>query len=82
MAKQQARKSSKELPQPERHAQPAHYGSGIDMSSRGEALPRPSGHARTESYQPEGGSRSQANSPVKARPTQEERYRKTKSMAI
>lgn len=47
---------------------------------------RPTGHARTESYQPQSQlpqpttSRSQAGSPVKGRTSREERHKKTKSM--
>lgn len=44
------------------------------------AAPRPQGHMRTESYQPQSGSRSQANSPVKKRMTPEERRQKTRSL--
>ncbi len=39
-----------------------------------------SGHARTESYQPSSGSRSQPGSPVKAKSSREARHQKAKSM--
>lgn len=49
--------------------------------SQQSAIPRPSGHSRTESYQTDHAvPRSQANSPVKSKPGREERHRKTKSM--
>ena len=57
--------------------------SGIPLPSRPAPAPRPSaGHQRTESYQPDAGSRSTANSPVKSRMSQNERHRKTKSMLM
>lgn len=49
-------------------------------SAVGPSIPPRMGHARTESYQEASGARSQANSPVKARTSREERQRKTKSM--
>ena len=61
----------------------APLGSGIPLPTRPAPAPRASaGHMRSESYQPEGGSRSQANSPVKSRVSREERYRKAKSMLM
>ena len=57
--------------------------SSIPLPTRPAPAPRPSvGHHRSESYQPEGGSRSQASSPVKSRVTREERYKKAKSMIM
>jgi hypothetical protein len=38
------------------------------------------GHARTESYQPQAGSRSQPGSPFKGKPSSETRHQKTRSM--
>lgn len=80
-------------PQPQAHA---HYqpqmsphkesrmgNSGIPLPTRPAPTPRASaGHMRTESYQPEGPSRSQAGSPVKPRLSAAERHRKTKSMLM
>ncbi len=57
--------------------------SGIPLPTRPAPTPRASaGHMRTESYQPEGPSRSQAGSPVKPRSSAAERSRKTKSMLL
>ena len=59
--------------------------SGIPLPSRPAPAPasRPSaGHQRTESYQPDMGSRSTVKSPVKSRVSQNERHRKTKSMLM
>jgi hypothetical protein len=57
--------------------------SGIPLPSRLAPKPRQSaGHLRTESYRPEGNSRSQANSPVKSRVSREDRFRKAKSMIL
>ena len=57
--------------------------SGIPLPTRPAPTPRASaGNMRTESYQPEGSSRSQAGSPVKARTSVQERHRKTKSMLM
>lgn len=78
------RKSSKEAPVPEPTPSQQMLGnSGIPLPTRPAPAPRASaGHLRTESYQGEGGSRSQANSPVKARVSREERYKKAKSMLL
>lgn len=55
----------------------------IPISKAMPPLPRPSGHARSESYQSaDGASRSTANSPVKAKMTSEERRQKARSMAF
>lgn len=57
--------------------------SSIPLPTRPAPSPRPNaGHYRSESYQPEGGSRSQASSPVKSRVSREERYKKAKSMIM
>ncbi len=57
--------------------------SSIPLPARPAPAPRASaGHFRSESYQPEGGSRSQASSPVKSRVSREERYKKAKSMIL
>ena len=57
--------------------------SGIPLPTRPAPAPRASaGHLRSESYQPVGGSRSQANSPVKSRVSREDRYKKAKSMIM
>lgn len=79
------RGSSKEMAAPE--LKPTQHtaapSSGIPLPTRPAPAPRASaGHLRTESYQPEGGSRSQANSPVKSKVSREERYRKAKSMIL
>ena len=50
------------------------------IPSPARTAPRPQAHQRTESYQPQSGSRSQASSPVKSRFNKEERHKKTKSM--
>jgi hypothetical protein len=78
------RKSSKEPPVPELKPALQTFGnSGIPLPTRPAPAPRASaGHLRTESYQGEGGSKSQANSPVKPRVSREERYKKAKSMLL
>ena len=71
-------------PSPSREHPPSGFDfSGLPTSERG-SRPRP-GHSRTESYQPQSqlpqpSSRSQANSPVKARMSRDERNKKTRSM--
>ena len=82
------RGSSREMVVPELKptpAQPTFGNSGIPLPTRPAPSPNAksgAGHMRSESYQPEGGSRSVANSPVKARVGREERYKKAKSMIL
>lgn len=73
----QTQSPSKQTQSPAKQASTSTYGnSGIPLPSR------PAAHARTESFQPDTGSRSTANSPVKSKVNQAERQRKTKSMAM
>lgn len=83
-----SKKTTKDIRQHEKSSdvQPAQHvaSSGtrnIPISSPGSAIPRPSGHTRTESYQPTA-SRSQASSPVKTQTSSSERRLKARSMAI
>jgi hypothetical protein len=80
------RGSSKDMvaiPQLKPTQQTAAVASGIPLPTRPAPAPRASaGHLRTESYQPEGPSRSVANSPVKPKVSREDRYRKAKSMIM
>jgi hypothetical protein len=81
-----ARGSSKETSvpvlKPTQHTATA-GNSGIPLPTRSAPAPRASaGHMRSESYQPEGGSRSVANSPVKPKMTSEQRRLKARSMIL